>query len=74
VPDLDRTTREVEQARAALARAEARHREALDGVLDPLREALRAVGLVRSSDGVGDPAALLVERLRGRGVEFRRVA
>lgn len=79
VPDLDRAAREVEQARAALARAEARHREAMEVLAEPVRAAIKAVGLVQNPEAAGDgeedePAWALLAQLRRRGIELRRVA
>ena len=77
VPDLGRAEAEVEQARAVLARAEARHSEALEPILTAVREAVRKAGLVHDpADGEGDgvedePAWRVVNHLRRHGIDLR---
>ena len=79
VPDHNRTAAAVEEARAALARAEARHREAIDPVLAAVREAIIKAGFVDGPDGDdGDgvwpsPEWLVLDHLRRHGLEIRRV-
>ena len=76
VPDHTRTALALEDARAALARAEARHREALEAILAPVREAMHETGLVGlpTGDDEDDAACRLVDHLRLRGLELRRVS
>ncbi|WP_237481328.1 hypothetical protein [Lichenibacterium dinghuense] len=80
VPDHNRTAAAVEEARAALARAEARHREAIDPILATVREAIVRAGFVDGPDGDdGDgvwpsPEWLVLDHLRRQGLELRRVA
>ena len=78
VPDHTRTALALADARAALARAQARHREAMEAILGPVREAMHETGLIAlpvdTDDDEEDPAFRLVDQLRRRGVEMRRVA
>lgn len=76
VPDHTRTALALADARAALTRAQARHREAMEAILGPMREAMLEAGLVGlpTGDDEDDPACRLVDHLRRRGVELRRVA
>ena len=77
VPDLQRAEAEVEQARAVLARAQARHSEALEPILVAMREAVRKAGLMHDpakgeGDGVeNEPAWRVVHHLRRHGIELR---
>ena len=71
VPDLQRAEAEVEQARAVLARAEARHREALEPLRIAVGKAVRMAGLSGPSQSEGDPVQLLIASLRGQGIELR---
>lgn len=75
-PDHTRTALALEEARAALARAQARHREAMEAILGPVREAMHETGLIDlpTDDAEEDAAYRLVDHLRRRGVEMRRVA
>ena len=77
-PDHTRTALALAEARAALARAQARHREAMEAILGPVREAMHETGLIAlpvdTDDDEEDPAFRLVDQLRRRGVEMRRVA
>lgn len=76
VPDHTRTALALAEARAALARAQARHREAMEAILGPVREAMHETGLIDlpTDDAEEDAAYRLVDHLRRRGVEMRRVA
>ena len=75
-PDHTRTALALEAARAALARAQARHREAMETILGPVREAMHETGLIDlpTDDAEEDAAYRLVDHLRRRGVEMRRMA
>ena len=76
-PDLGRAESDVEQARAALARAEARHREAMEPILVAMRDAIHRAGLVPgpeeddSDDGWPEPARVVVDLLRRHGIDLR---
>ena len=77
VPDLGRAESDVENARAALARAEARHREAMEPLLVAMRDAIQRAGLVPgpeeddTDDGWPEPARIVVDLLRGHGIDLR---
>ena len=77
VPDLAWAESDLEQARAVLARAEARHHEALEPILKAVREAVRKAGLMHDpADGDGDgvedePAWRVVDHLRRHGIDLR---
>lgn len=77
VPDLGRAESDVEQAKAALARAEARHREAMEPLLVAMRAAIHRAGLVPgpedddSDDDWPEPARIVVDLLRSSGIELR---
>lgn len=79
LPDHNRTATAVEEARVALARAEATHRAAIDPVLAAIREAILKAGYLDgpdgdNGDGVWPGAAWLVlDHLRRQGIELRRV-
>ena len=73
--DLVQAGTEVEQAQAALARARTRHRQAMEHLLGPVRDAMHDTGLVALPvDDEDDPAWRLAETLRLRGIELRRVS
>jgi hypothetical protein len=70
MPSLQRAETEVAQARAALARAEARHREAMEPILTAVGRAVRMARL-SAPESEGDPAQLLLASLRSQGIELR---
>lgn len=75
---VSRAASEVERAQAALAEARMRHRQVMEHLVGPVREALVDVGIIALPDPDGDDdgpeaeaAWRLVETLRRRGVELR---
>ena len=76
VPNLGRAEAEVDAARAVLARAQARHREALEPILKAVREAVRLAGFVQDPNSEDDhdedgPEWLVVTYLRNHGIDLR---
>ena len=76
-PDLSQSALEVERLTADLARAQDRYRQAMEVILDPVREAILRTGLLHvPAEGIGDrpedeAAWVLIDHLRRQGIDLR---